>query len=139
MESLYKGVNKFNPICPEPECTHVLRLRKLKTNLGFSVCPSCKNSASKPYILTIMKKGVRKCMKCRKDYTPTYREGYSKFFICIEHPWQKFVVGRDVIIARTKPKTFDEIKRDVVKKVPFEAKTKPRGNQNVVRPQGRRN
>lgn len=116
----------MNPLCPEPKCKHVMRLRKLKTDLGMSGCPNCRNSETKPYILTEKKKGMRKCLRCRKDYMPIRREGFSKFFICIEHPWQKFKVGAEVISCKTKPKTERELMKDVGSKRPFQAKAKRR-------------
>ena len=120
-----------NPLCPEPKCRHILRLRKLKTDLGLSSCPKCGKGQSKPYILTEKKKGIRKCMRCRTDYAPKRVTGLTKFFICIEHPWQKFKVGAEVIIARTRPKTAREIGEDVFVKAPFQAKNKQRGQRNV--------
>lgn len=119
-----------NPLCPEPNCKHILRLRKLKTDLGLSPCPKCGKGNSKPYILTEKKKGMRKCMRCRTDYTPKRVEGLTKFFICIEHPWQKFKVGAEVIMSKTKPKTAREIGEDVAIKAPFQAKNK-QGQRNV--------
>jgi len=124
----------MNPRCPEPKCGRLLRTRKLKTNLGLSGCPKCKHSESKPYILTEKKKGMRKCMQCRQDFTPERREGLSKFFICQDHPWQKFQVGAEVISCKTKPKTAEELTRDAGAKKPFQAKNKQRNPYVQMRP-----
>lgn len=108
-----------NPICPEPDCKNVLRLRYLTINLGLTGCPQCKISESKPYILTEKKKGMRKCLQCRKDYTPKRREGYGKYWMCKDHPWQKFKVGAEVIICKNKSKTEKEI-NDLLKPLMIE-------------------
>lgn len=67
---------------------------------------------------------MRKCIRCRKDYTPKRREGYGKFYVCPEHYWQRFAVG-EVIRCKEKPRTTEEIIKDVGSKRPFQAK-KPR-------------
>lgn len=123
-----------NPNCPEPNCHRILRLRHLKTDLGITGCPKCKRSESKPYILTEKKKGMRKCMQCRKDFMPERREGYSRYWICKDHPWQKFKVGAEVISCKTKPKTAEEFARDAGTKKPFVAKNKQRNPYAQMRP-----
>lgn len=124
----------LNPRCPEPKCIRLLRIRKLITKLGLSECPNCRRSQSKPFILTEKKKGMRKCLKCRKDFMPKRREGLTKYFICQDHPWQKFKVGAEVISYKTKPKTAEELIRDAGAKKPFQAKKKPRQPNVQMRP-----
>ena len=115
-----------SPICPEPNCKHVLRMRMLKTDLGILPCPKCKSTESKKYILTEKKEGMRKCMHCRQDFTPKRRQGMARFWICKEHSWQKFKVGGEVIICKEKPKSNKEI-RDMLKPLMIEqAKERPK-------------
>jgi hypothetical protein len=119
------------PPCPEPNCHHMLRLKSHLTDLGLTPCPFCKSGDSKVYILTEKKKGLRKCMRCRRDYRPDRRQGYGKFYVCPEHYWQRFKVG-EVIICKVKPKTDSEIMKDVASKRPFKAWKKRQ--QNVRMP-----
>lgn len=116
-----------NPICPEPDCKHIMRLRHLKTNLGILPCPNCKGNESKKYVLTINKQGLRKCMQCRKDFKPKRREGMARFWVCRNHPWQKFKVGAEVIICKGKPKSEKEI-RDMLKPLMVEQARERRQN-----------
>jgi hypothetical protein len=104
---------KMNPLCPEPNCKLILRLKKLKTNAGLSSCPKCRSDERKKYILTESKKGMFKCMKCRTDYMPKRKEGLSRFFICKDHPWQKFKVGAEVIMPKTRPLTEREVEKQL--------------------------
>jgi hypothetical protein len=99
-----------NPNCPEPNCHRVLRLRHLVSNLGIQPCPHCRGGEYKKYILTPAKEGLLKCSRCKKDYAPKRREGYGKYFVCKDHPWQKFKVGAEVIMCKSKPKTVEELK-----------------------------
>ena len=108
-----------------------MRTRKLKTDLGLSPCPKCGKGNSKPYILTEKKKRMRKCLRCRTDYTPKRKEGLTKFFVCQNHPWQKFKVGAEVIIAKARSKGERQIMEDVAIKAPYQAKNKPKGQRNV--------
>jgi hypothetical protein len=125
-------VNRLGcPPCPEPHCTHMLRLKSHTNNLGLSPCPYCRSGESKAYILTEKKQGMRKCMRCRKDYTPKQRQGYGKFYVCPEHYWQRFAVG-EVIIRKERPRTQEEIKKDMLVKRPFQAWKKRQ--QNVRMP-----
>lgn len=118
----------MNPRCPEPKCIRLLRVRKIKTDLGMSECPKCKRSESKPYILTEKKKGMRKCLRCRQDFTPERRQGLTKYFICKDHTWQRFKVGAEVISCKPKPKTMEEISKDAGVKKPFQAKKRHQPN-----------
>jgi hypothetical protein len=99
----------MNPNCPEPKCHRVMRTRKLKTDLGIAPCPNCRGNDSKKYILTSKKEGMRKCMRCRKDFYPQRREGLGRFFICPEHPWQKFRVGSEVILCKERPTNWRKL------------------------------
>jgi len=123
-----------NPLCPEPDCKSLLRVRKLKINLGFSGCPFCKSDNSKPYIMTEKKKGMRKCMKCRKDYMPERRQGFTKYFVCKYHTWQRFKVGAEVIMRKAKPKTENDLIKDAGAKRPFQAKNQQRQPNVQIRP-----
>jgi hypothetical protein len=99
----------MNPHCPEPNCKRVMRLRHLEPTIEVTGCPRCRISKSKPYILTERKKGMRKCMQCRQDFKPKRRGGRSKYWVCEDHPWQKFKVGSEVIRCKGKPKSEREI------------------------------
>lgn len=83
--------------------------------------------------MTEKKKGMRKCMKCRKDYMPNRRQGLTKYFVCKDHTWQRFKVGAEVITYKTKPKTENELIKDAAAKRPFQAQNKQR--QRNVRAQ----
>jgi hypothetical protein len=131
MQKNVRVVSKLNPFCPEPKCKRILRIRKLKINLGLSACPRCGKFGCKPYILTEKKKGLSRCVNCHFDFKPKRREGYGRFWVCKDHPWQKFNVGSEVIIAKTKPKTIRELVKDVGSKRPFQAWKKRQ--QNVQR------
>lgn len=122
-----------NPNCPEPKCHRVMRLRHLKTDLGLSPCPFCKSEHSKPYVLTPKKEGLRKCMHCKKDFPPVRREGYGRFFICKDHPWQKFVVGGEVIHCKSRPKNWRQLQKELGIKRPLQAKEQRR-QPNVQMP-----
>lgn len=124
----------MNPKCPEPNCKRFLRLRKLLSSIGISACPMCKKYGAKPYILTEKKKGQYRCSNCHADFVPKRREGFSRFWICKDHPWQKFKVGQDVIMCREKLRTAKEIQRDVAEKVPFKAQKKRQPRNAKMRP-----
>lgn len=116
----------MNPNCPEPKCHHVMRVKHLKIDLGLAPCPFCKNGESKTYVLTSKKEGMRKCMRCRKDFVPTRREGYGRFFICKYHSWQKFIVGGEVIRCKNRPKNWRQLQKELGIKRPFQAKEQRR-------------
>jgi|GEM_PF-4932547 hypothetical protein len=99
----------MNPNCPEKGCHRLLRVRHLKSLLGMTGCPNCKTSESKPYILTAKKEGMRRCLRCKQDYKPKVREGYGRYWICKDHPWQKFKVGAEVIRCKSKIKSDNEV------------------------------
>ena len=124
--------NIGNPLCPEPNCHRILRLKKLKVNIGFSPCPKCRTERTKRYILTPLKEGLFRCVQCHNAYKPKRREGLTKFFICKDHPWQKFKVGAEVILCKSKPKSMEEIMRDLKVK-PVEQATKRQRRQPNVR------
>ena len=100
-----------NPPCPEPKCNQIMRLRKLKTELGLSPCPRCGSFERKIYVLTEKKNGQFRCSKCHFDYTPKRRQGMVRFFICRIHKHQKFKVGAETIIAKSAPMKTESIKK----------------------------
>jgi hypothetical protein len=70
-------------------------------------------------------------MNCRTDFTPKRREGYGRFWVCKDHPWQKFPVGSAIITLQPRPKTIEETREDVAIKAPFQAKNRPKGHSHV--------
>lgn len=120
-----------NPLCPELGCHKILRLRRLKTDLGFSACPKCGKFGCKPFILTEKKKGLFRCNSCHNTFKPKRREGFSRFFICKDHPWQKFKVGAEVVSRKTKPKSVRDLIKDVGSKRPFQAWQKRQQNLQI--------
>jgi hypothetical protein len=115
-------VRRLNPFCPEPKCNRMMRLRRCKIDLGIAPCPFCKGTESKAYVLTVQKKGMRRCMRCRNDFYPQRREGFARFWICPEHPWQRFRAGAEVIMAKEKPKNYRELQELVSIKTPFQTR-----------------
>lgn len=126
----------MNPRCPEPKCHCLMRTRKLKTDLGISGCPKCKSEETKPYILTKKKKGMRRCSRCHTTFVPKRREGFSRFFVCPNHSWQKFQVGNEIVRRKERPKNWRELLQTVGTKKPFQA-IQRRQQPNVMRPQKR--
>jgi hypothetical protein len=118
-----------NPWCPEPKCTKILRVRHLKINMGLGACPKCNKYGCKPYVLTEKKKGLFRCNNCHFDFKPTRREGFGRFWICPDHPWQKFRVGGETIMCKERLKTEREVVQDAGYKKPFTA-WKKRQDQN---------
>ena len=135
-------IEMANPNCPEPKCHRILRLRHLKTDLGLMPCPFCKSEYSKGYVLTPKKEGLRKCMKCRKDFPAIRREGYSRFFICRDHPWQKFQVGCEIIRCKNRPVNWKQLQKELGVKRPFQATQRkqqmPPNMQMIQRPRRQR-
>jgi hypothetical protein len=119
-----------NPFCPEPDCKKILQLKLLKIILGFSACPKCHKYGCKPYILTEKKKGLFRCNNCHFEFIPIRQEIFAKCWVCKDHPWQRFRVGGEAIINKSKAKTQRELIKDVGSKRPFQA-WKKRQEPNV--------
>ena len=121
----------MNPCCPEPNCHRMLRVRHLTHTISVQPCPKCKGTDYKRYVNTPNKEGMVKCLQCKTDYELVRREGYGRFWVCPDHPWQKFKVGGEVIMCKCKPKSDTEI-YEMLKPMQFQkTREKQRAPTNV--------